>query len=438
MGEAEATPVKYRLANELRVSVLVKDGLLVTQDGSRSVFQGSVSVDGPVISGVGPEVEAADTVIDARGCIVLPGLLNCYTTSAHVLLGPPRDQPLETVRERMETLRENMTRRDVQMASALACAEMLLSGTTSFLDVFPWQEEVARAVTEVGIRGSLGRMMISTRDFESARAYIRRVRSWDRVTPMVSAPGLRDSEIVEEAASISKEEGVRWILPVAETRGDVYRFQRKEGHRPVEWLEKKGFLSPQLIAPYAVWLTLNEVRALARQDVKAVHCPVSNQLSGVGGPSPLVEMAEAGVKVGLGSDSPALCGSLDLFEHMRACAALHKGHRWDPEVMSAQVVLDMATIQAAEVLGLNGGSLVPGKLADLVVLDPGKRGSRVLEQGDIISYLVYIAGRSQVRDVMVDGKLVVEDGVIRTVDLDPLWQEMSEMRKELLHEDPRD
>ncbi len=411
---------------------------MVTQDRTRSVIQGNVSVDGRLISGVGPEEESADTVIDVTGCLVLPGLLNCYTTSAHVLLGPPRDQPLEAARGRMETLRENMTRRDVQMASALACADMLLSGTTSFLDVFPWQEEVARAVTEVGIRGNLGWLMTSAGDFEPARAYIKRVKSWDRVTPMVSAPGLGDPDVLEEAVSISKEEGVSWSLPVAETRSDVYGFQRSEGQRPVEWLENKGFLSPQLIVLHAVWLTLNEIRTLARYDVKAVHCPLSNQLSGVGGPSPLMEMTKAGVKVGLGSDSPARCGSLDLFEHMRVCAALHKGHRWDPQVLSARAIFDMATVQAAEVLGLDVGSLVPGKIADLVVLDPGKGVSSLLDHGDIISYLVYLAGRSQVRDVMVDGRLVVEDGVMKTVDVSPLRQEMSEMRRELLHEDPGD
>lgn len=177
---------------------------------------------------------------------------------------------------------------------------------------------------------------------------------------------------------------------------------------------------------------------MARRQVKAVHCPVSNQLGGVGGPSPLGEMLEAGVQVGLGSDSPALCGGLDLFEHMRAAAALHKGHRWDPEALPAQAVLDLATTQAAGVLGLQGGSLGPGKVADLVVVDPSKNGFRDLEHGDVISHLVYLVGRLQVRDVMVDGKLVVEDGVVKTVDLGPLQQEMAEMRRELLHENPGD
>ncbi len=420
------------------MSILIKNGVLVTQDKSRRVVEGNIYAEEGTISEMGPGERPADTVVDANGCIVIPGLINCFTTSAHVLLGPPTDLPHEVVRRRMEALRDNLTRRDVQMATALACAEMLRSGTTCFLDTFPWQEEVARAVTQVGMRGFLSWLISCTDEAEHAARYVNRVKGWDRVTPMVGAAGLTDTEVVETTASLAKENGIRWCLPVAESRSDVYGFQRERGERPGQWLEEKSLLSPDLIVLHGVWLTLNEIRALARHHVKVVHCPVSNQLKGVGGPAPVVELLGGGVEVGLGTDSSAVCGSLDLFDHMRACAALHKGQRWDPEVLPAGTIFDLATLGAAGVLGLDGGQLLPGKVADLVVLDPRTRGFPYPAHRDIISYLVHLAERSQVKDVVVAGELVVEDGHLSSMDVEPLRHEVTELREELYDEDHGD
>ncbi len=414
------------------MSLLIKDGLLVTQDESRRVVHGDVYVEDGIIVEVGSVAESAETVVDATGCVVIPGLINGYTRAAHLLLGPPKDQPLELSHGDMTSLMESLTRRDVQMVSALACSEMLQSGTTCFLDVFPWQEEIARAVTQVGIRAFLAWLVSSVEDEEAAAQFVDRVESWERVTPLLATMVLEKTDVIETTASLAVAKKSRWCLPLAETRSSVYAFQRETGERPLGWLESKALLSPDLLVLHAVWMTLNEIRTLAREGVGVIHCPVSNQLTGAGGPAPLVEMLREGVRVGLGTDSPAVCGNLNLFEHMRACAALHRGHRWDPMTVNTQAILDLVTVGAAGALGLDGGCLTPGRVADLVILDPQRSISRPLDPRDVISYLVYLAGRHEVRDVVVDGRVVVEKGTLRTLDVEPLRQEVTDLRKELL------
>ncbi len=416
------------------MSILVRDGLLVTQDESRRVLEGNLYVEGGRIREVAGPERSSDLVVDARGCVVMPGLMNCYTRAADILLGPPGDDAAEVAYERMETLQERVTHRDVQLAAALTSADMLLKGTTSFLDLFLWEEEVARAVTQVGNRGFLAWLAKSSEDLSACERYLSRVASWERVTPLVGSASMAEVDLLEQVAALSNDGGIRWTVPLSERRSDVYRFQKAEDRRPVELLEERGILSPRLIALQCVWLTMNEIRSMARAGARAVHCPASNQMTGAGGPMALPEMLEAGVVVGLGTDSPALCGTMDLFHHMRSCALLHKGQRWDATVVKAQTLLDLCTVNSAEALGLDGGSLEEGKVADLIVLDPKRHVPWPLDPTEILSYLAYLAEGIQVRDVMVEGRLVVENGVLKSLDLHALRGDVEALRKELGHE----
>lgn len=415
------------------VSILIKNGLLVTQDQSRRVLEGNLYVEGDKIVEVAGPDRSADSVIDASGCLVLPGLVNGYTRVAHTLLGPPKDLSPESAHRKMEALRERLTRRDVQMAAALAAAQMLQSGTTSFLDLFTWEDEVSRAVAHVGMRGFLAwDVGEAAEDLDACEQYLSRFKSRERIVPLVGTGNLSQAEAVRDLA---RKYGTRWCVPLSETRTAVYRFQRETGARPVEWLAKGQLLSADLIALHCIWLTLNEIRSLSRAEVKVIHCPASNQMTGAGGPMPLQEMLHEGLAVGIGTDSPFLCGTLDPFHHMRLCGSLHKGNRWDAAAVPAQLILDLFTVRSSECLGLDGGSLEEGRVADVVVLDPQRRISLPTGPEEIISYLVYVAEGAQVRHVVVSGTHVVEDAALRTVDIEVLREDVGRMRAELGHED---
>lgn len=412
------------------MSLLVEGGLLVTQDDDRRVVEGSLLVEEGRVAAVAGSEEGADRVLDATGCLVLPGLVNACTRAADVLLGPPRDVPLEDLRARRRALRANLTRRDAELAAAWAAAEMLRRGTTTFLDLYPGVEEAARAATQVGSRGFPCWEVASVDELERVAKGLGRVKGWDRVTPLVGVGDLEDPALLEAVAAFAEERGLRWCLPLARSRREVYAFRRLTGTRPGGWLEAHGLLSPRLLAFHAVWLTLNEIRALARSETRVVHLPVADEMAGTGGALALPEMRAEGVPVALGTASPARVGTLDLFQHMRACARLHKAGRWDPEAAPASVVLDLCTRGGAEVLGFEGGTLQPGAVADLVVLDPQGLPPPA-RPSEVLSHLAYLAEGGQVRDVVVDGRIVVEDGVLRGVDVAALREGVDALRREV-------
>lgn len=412
------------------VSLLVQGGLLVTQDDGRRVVEGDLLLEGGRVEAVGGTQEGGDRVLDAAGCLVLPGLVNAYTRSVDVLLGPPRDLPPEALRERRRALQENLTRRDVELAAATAAAEMLLRGTTTFLDLAPAAEEVARAVTQTGGRGFLCWEVSAPEDLKACARGQARVNGWERIAPLVGVGSLEDPTLLEEVASFAEARSQRWCLPLARTRQEVYAFQRATGARPAAWLEERDLLSDRLIARHATWLTLNEIRSLARSHATVVHCPAADEMAGTGGALALPEMVAEGVALALGTGSPALVGSLDPFEHMRSCARLHKAQRWDASAAPASLVLDLATRGGAEVLGFDGGRLRPGAPADAVVLDPG--GPRPPPRpAEVLSHLVHLAEGGQVRDVIVDGRVVVEGGVLRGVDVAALREDVTALRREV-------
>jgi len=203
--------------------------------------------------------------------------------------------------------------------------------------------------------------------------------------------------------------------------------------RPVEWLEKIGFLCDRLVAAHAVWVTLNEVRSLARHRVTVAHCPTSNMKLASGGVAPLPEMFEAGVAVSLGTDSPISNNGMDMFQEMKVCALLQKSSRWDASVVPAQKVLDLATIDAARALRAEDrlGSIEPGKAADLAVLDLHRAHATPFNRENIIRHLVYTCQGGDVRYGIVGGKVVVDEGSMTTVDEGAIIDRVQEIASEL-------
>ena len=415
----------------------------MTQNPRREVVLGDVLVERGRIAAVGEVRGSADRVIDCTDCAVLPGLINTHHHVANTLLrGVADDVPLEAMLEKAFAIDAKLTRRDVQMGALLGSIEMLKSGTTSFHDLFYWEDEVARGVRESGIRGFLSWVVLDEAfttqrgsPLKNAEQFVRKLKGDDLVTPSVGLQGVYvcSEESYAGAKALAEREGVGLHTHLSETRGEVYAHRKKTGHRPVEWLEKIGFLGDRLVAAHCVWVTLNEVRTLARHGVRVSHCPTSNMKLASGGVAPLPEMFEEGVTVSLGTDSPISNNGMDMFEEMKVCALLHKSSRWDASVAPAQKVLDLATIDGARALRQEDrlGSIEAGKAADLAVLDLHRAHATPFNRENLIRHLVYTCRGGDVRYTIVGGQVVVDGGSVTTVDEAAVVDRVQEIASEL-------
>ena len=410
------------------MSLLLRGGLLVTQDSGRRIFPGDVLVEDGRITALGEVDASADEVLDCSGCAVLPGFVNTHHHVANTLLrGVADDVPLEEMLEKSFAIDAKLTRRDIQIGALLGCVEMIRSGTTSFHDLFYWEDEVARAVRESGMRGFLSWVTLDPAyttqrgdPVTNAEQFVAKHLGDPLVTPSVGVQGVyvASEETYARAREAASRRDVRLHTHLSETRPEVYGHVEKTGLRPVEWLEKIGFLSSRLTAAHGTWLTLNEVRILARHRVGVAHCPVSNMKLATGGVAPVPEMIQEGVPVSLGTDSPLSNNGMDMFADMKVAALLHKSSRWDARALPAQTVLDLATIGGARVLGIEKdlGSIEVGKRADLAIVSMRGAHTTPFYPDRVISHLVYACRGNDVQGTIVDGQVLMADGIVRTVD----------------------
>ena len=424
-------------------SLVLRNGWIVTQNPRREVLRGDVLVEDGRISAIGTVKGGADEEIDCAGCAVLPGLINVHGHVANTLLrGRADDVPLERMLEVAFAADAKLTRRDVQVGALLGCLEMLRAGTTSFVDLFYWEDEVARAVREAGIRGFLAWTVLDPDKttqrgipVKNAEQFVRKHKGHRLITPMVGLQGVYacSEETYLAARDVAEREDVKMHTHLSETRVEVYEHEKRTGSRPVEWLDKIGVLGPRLSAAHCVWVTINEVRALAARRVGVAHCPVSNMKLASGGVAPVPEMLDAGVAVGLGTDSPISNNALDPFADMKTCALLHKATRWDASVLPAQKVLDLATIDAAKVLGVEAelGSVEVGKRADLAVVDLRRPHTTPFYSDTLCSSLVYACRGSDVLATIVDGVMRVGGGRVLGVDEGEVLSRAQEIAAEL-------
>jgi 5-methylthioadenosine/S-adenosylhomocysteine deaminase len=234
------------------------------------------------------------------------------------------------------------------------------------------------------------------------------------------APYTCSAETLLWAKEFAEKNNVIDHVHVAETRKEQADFQQQHQMRVVEYLDKIGALSKNMLAAHCTWLTKSEVALLAKAGAGVAHCPVSNMKLASGGVAPLPEMFEAGVNVGLGTDGAASNNTLDMFETMKVCALLHKAHRWDPTVLNAQTVLDLATIQGARAIRADNeiGSLEPGKRADIILIDAkAPNMNPVYGKETVVSDLVYSASAGNVSTTIVDGQVLMDNRQVKSVDV---------------------
>jgi 5-methylthioadenosine/S-adenosylhomocysteine deaminase len=410
------------------VGLVLANATLLTQDAQRRVLRGSLRVEGERIAAIGGvQRERGDEVLDCAGKLVMPGLVNAHTHAPMTLLrGYGDDLALETwLRERIWPVEAKLTAATTRAGADLAVLEMLESGTTSFLDMYFFTDEVARAAEGAGVRAWAGFPLLDAgtpefaadRQLPEAEAFVKRWLGHPIVTPVLAphATFTCGPATLDAAGKLAAAHGLLLHTHCAETRREVYEVEQRHGARPVELLARHGCLNERAVLAHCGWITKQEVTAIAGARAKVAHCPVSNLKLATGGFTPLPELLAAGAVVGLGTDGPASNNTLDMFETMKLTALLHKHHRWDPTAIPAQTALDLATRGGAACLGRSDlGSLEPGKLADLVVLDAGS--ARMQPLHDPVSQVVYAARGTDVETVVVHGTLVVRERKALTID----------------------
>ena len=416
----------------------------MTQDAGRRILRGDLSVEDGVIVEVGEVSAKGDHEVDASGCIVIPGLINCHTHVAMaVMRGMADDLKLEPFLERTFAIDSRRKAKDIETGALLGCAEMARSGTTCFLDLYYSQDIIARSVEKAGMRAYLGWAVLDKElttqkgdPVENCGLFIEQHQDHPLITPVVAPQGVYvcSDETLLAARELARAKRTFCHYHLSETRNEVYEYRKLKGKRPVEHLAEIGFLSGGDVAAHCVWLTVNEVRELARHGVSPVHCPTSNMKLAGGGVSPLPEMFENGMTVALGTDGCSSNNSLDMFLEMKFAALLQKASRWDASVLPAQKALDLATVDAARSLGAHEriGSLEQGKRADLVIVDCRHPAMAPTMPENAVANLVYGSPSKAVRDTMVDGKFVVRDGRFTMADERRLAEEAVESAEQLL------
>jgi 5-methylthioadenosine/S-adenosylhomocysteine deaminase len=417
-----------------RADLLIVNGTVLTLDEHSTIHApGVVAVDRARITAVGAADRfrgwEAARVIDAGGGLILPGLINTHTHAAMSLFrGLADDLPLMSwLNDHIFPAEAKLDRAMVADGTRLACAEMILSGTTCFCDMYLFTDAVAQTARQCGMRAVVGEVLYdfpspSYGPIEKGFHYTAQLMAHWAGDPLIRiavephSPYLCAPELLQQAAEMAAVHNAPLIIHLSETRSEVEQIQARYGRTPVGHLANLGVLGPSVVACHAVVLTDADIGLLRQHGVKVSHNPESN-MKLASGVAPVPDLLKAGVCVGLGTDGCASNNSLDLFGEMDTAAKLHKVQRLDPTVMPAETVLRMATIDAARVLGMETriGSLQPGKLADLIVVDTGK--PHLVPLYDPVSHLVYAARGSDVRHSIINGQVVMEDRQLTTLDL---------------------
>jgi 5-methylthioadenosine/S-adenosylhomocysteine deaminase len=415
-------------------SLVVIGGTVITQNGTHQILSpGAVAIDGTDIVDVDrPEAisgryRAAQT-IDARDQIVLPGLVNTHTHAPMVMYrGLADDLAL------MEWLQKyifpaearTVSPEMVRIGTRLAALEMIESGTTTYVDMYYFEEAIAQATREAGLRGVLGQTIIGfpvadakTPADALARAerFITAFKGDSLIVPAVAPHAMytNDEATLRAAAALARRHDVPLIIHLAETEDEVKTAREQHRLTPAGYLESIGFWGPRTLAAHGVWVTDEDIAILKRRNVGVSHNPESN-MKLASGTAPVARYLAAGVALGLGTDGAASNNDLDMFEAMRQASFLAKHAAHDPTAVPAQTALDLATTGGARALAMEGtiGSLEAGKRADLITVSTS--AARQTPLYDPVSHLVYVTRGDDVRTTIVNGRVLMRDRQLKTL-----------------------
>lgn len=419
---------------------IFKNALVLTIDSDFNQFYpGAVVVTGNQITAVGLEDDILQNfssieIVDCQGKVIMPGLINGHThVPMNLLRGLADDLRLDVWLQgyMMPVERQFVSPDFVRLGTALACAELIRSGVTTFCDMYYFEEDVARAADEAGLRAICGETVLKypTPDAQSyeeslslAREFIEKWKNHPRIIPAVAphAPYTCTEEILKACVDLALHNDVPLIIHIAETELEVENSRNENGMPVVPFVKKLNLFDAKVIAAHCVHLDEGEIRTLKHYNTGIVHNPSSNLKLG-SGIAPVQRMIDLDLNVGIGTDGVASNNDLDMFEEIRLTAFLAKGSTGDPTVIPARTALFMATRMGAQALHIDHmiGSIEPGKKADLIMVNinqPHNIPKFNRDPDGIYAQLVYATKSTDVTDVMVDGRLLMHDHQLLTLD----------------------
>jgi 5-methylthioadenosine/S-adenosylhomocysteine deaminase len=443
------------------MNILIQNGTILTMHNRKVIPQGAIAIEDKIIVDAGKtrklkrKYGAGYEKIDAKGKVVIPGLINTHQHAAMSLLrGYADDLPLQEWLEKwIWPIEKHMTAHDIYIGALLTTIESIMGGTTTVNTMYHYtpEENEAKAFADAGLRGIIGHVCFSWRKNEDRKALKDLAKTWHnkadgltRVSVDPHAPYSVDPEYMKELKTIREELNNKYgsekapitsHIHVAETNDEMekirkaFNIQLKDG--VMAYLDSLGVLDERLIAVHCVALTNKDMTIMKKMNVKASHNPISN-LKLASGISPIPKMLRKGITVSLGTDSPCSNNTADMFETMKTTAILHKGVNKNPTVMPAEKVLEMATIEGAKTLSWENeiGSIEVGKKADLSIISLKKPHLRPIYSE--ASHLVYAAKASDVETVIINGRIVMENRKLTMLNIEKVMNIIEKTKNNLL------
>ena len=410
------------------MNILISNGIILPMnvpDGGKLYFNGHIGIEGERIAFVSADNGDAEvflkrhqndcTQIDATGKIVMPGLINTHTHVAMSLLrGISDDVPLmEWLEQHIWPIEGKMGYQEVYDGARLGILEMLMGGTTTFVDMYPYEEAVAEAAESAGIRALVSPCPMDFRmeHFENDWRQVQKRFSDSPLVTMWMGPHAiytLSGEHLQRSISLSKELGVGSHVHLAETQTEQDNCMAQHGMSPTEYLEKEGLFSTKTLAAHCVVMSDNDIEILARNGVSVAHNPQSN-MKLASGIAPVKKMLDAGVNVAIGTDGASSNNDLDMWEEMRTASLLQKVATMDPCAIPAYTALKMATVNGAKAIGREGelGVLEAGAFADILMININK--PHLYPHTNLISELIYSTKAQDVDTVIINGRIVVKE-----------------------------
>lgn len=434
-----------------RVDLLVLGGTVVTMDGARRVIEdGAIAVRAGRIVAVGTRADiqrqyTSSESLDAKGKMVTPGLINGHTHVPMTLFrGLADDLDLNEwlTKYIFPAEAKNVTEDFVRAGTQLGLAEMIRGGTTTYCDMYYFEDAIAEETSRAGVRGLLGETVIDfpvadNKTFEQALAYTEKfVNKWKGnalVTPAIAphAPYTVSEEHLKAWRALSDKTNAPLVIHVSETQKEVNDLLKSKNARPVDYLARIGFLNNRTVAAHVVFPSTEEIELLKRLGVGIVHNPQSN-MKLASGVAPVPQMLKADLNLGLGTDGAASNNDLNMWEEMDTAAKLHKVFSGDPKVVSAEEAFELATVRGARALHMEReiGSLEAGKRADILIVDRDDLNQTPLY--NIYSHLVYATKADDVLTVLVEGRILMRDRRLLTLNEEAIKARARQFRERIL------
>ncbi|PKN38817.1 MAG: amidohydrolase [Deltaproteobacteria bacterium HGW-Deltaproteobacteria-2] len=435
--------------------IVITGGTLMTMSARMEIIEDSlIGIKDGIIVAAGKNTDSGCAIlktketIDASGCIVMPGLVNTHTHIPMVCFrGMADDLPLmEWLSKYIWPAEMNFVNKEMVYDGAmLAMAEMILSGTTTFCDGYFFEDTITEAVRTVGMRAVVSQgfadvfMSDKTKADKMMAAAKRFVKRWQPQAPMITpayfchSPYTCSPDTLVRVKDAAREDGILYLMHLLENKDETDTILNLYGKKPVQLLFDLGVLDEQTIAVHCNWLTKEDMAIFADLGVKVSHNPESS-MKLASGVAPVPEMLKKGIVVGIGTDGCASNNDMDMFREMNTAALIHKVNSLNPTVMNAETVCKMATIGGAKSLGLDKltGSIEKGKKADIILVDMNQ--THLTPLYNCYSQLVYAARGADVKTSIINGKIVMKDRQLRTIDMQTAMKNVRNIAAEIINQ----